>query len=246
MSHNLRRRRTLAALLSSLLLPLALIAFPGAAAADEPIPTSTSLGLSGGTSYGEPQTFTATIISDQGTPTGSVTIRVNGGGVVADDLPVDSNGVAEVTLPAQEVGLVQYVADFHGTDGFADSSGFAFTVISNSGVVLAPEPTIAQLSPGTIKLTLTMSAYARTLSGAPIAGEQLTFSVFGKQPNLFDFGGGTVVCRAVTNAAGFASCKGAGVGGAIVSLLAGGSYVTHFRGVGYDFSSAKAKVLILG
>jgi hypothetical protein len=91
-----------------------------------------------------------------------------------------------------------------------------------------------------------MSATATRLDGTPISGEELTFSVFGKQPDLFDFGGGKVICRAITDAEGFASCRGAGTTGSILSILAGGSWVTHFRNNQYEFRSVKAPVVQTG
>ncbi|MCW2787139.1 MAG: hypothetical protein JWP74_3656 [Marmoricola sp.] len=239
--------RTIAVLATALLVPVALAAAPLSASADGGIATSTSLSISGGDSYGDPMTLTAVVTSDGGTPTGSVTFSVDGGGTLASDVAVDPAGEATATVPATVTGLAGYHADFTGTGGFADSSGSALHVTANAGLVLKPEPSVLEISRSNpLKVTLTLSAHATRIDGTPVAGEPLTFSVLGKQPNLFDFGGGRVICTATTNADGFASCGGAGLGGAVVSLLAGGSYVTHFRGVGYDFSSAKAKVIVLG
>lgn len=240
-----RPGRRIVAVLASLVVSFGIALVPLQAYADT-IPTSTMLQISGA-SYGDPLTFTATVTSESGTPTGSVTFTEDDGDVIAEDVAVDSDGVASVTMVATQTGLTGYHAHFTGTDGYGASSGFSLHNTVIAGMVLNPEPSVLEISKrNPLKINLTLSAYASRFDGSPVVGEPLTFSVLGKQPNLFDFGGGTVICTAVTDADGFASCGGAGLGGAVVSLLAGGSYVTHFRSERYGFSSAKAKVILLG
>lgn len=248
MTNRTRRAgRTVLAVLAALAMSFGVAAIPYSASADA-IPTSTSLVITGGYQYGDPIRYTATVTSDSGIPTGTVTFSGDAG-VIAADVPVGANGVAEYVGTTTVLGLGGYTAAFTGSGGYGDSSDFALHQSFPASLVLKPEPSILEISKkNPLKITLTLSAYATRPDGTPIAGEQLTFSVFGKQPNIFDFGGGTVICHAVTNAQGFASCGGAGIAGAVVSLLAGGSYVTHFNfgSQNYGFSSAKAKVIILG
>lgn len=246
MTNRTRRTvRSVVAVFAVLLLPVGLAAVPLAATA-ETIATTTSLSITGGYQYGDPITYTATVSSGSGTPVGTVTFSRDGE-VIAADVPVDEDGVAEYTGTVEVLGLYGNTADFTGTAGYGDSSGFSLYQSFEATLVLDPEPTVLEISrKNPLKLTLTLSAYATRLDGTPVAGEWLTFSVLGKQPNLFDFGGGTVICHAVTDEKGFASCGGSGLGGAVVSLLAGGSYVTHFVSSHYFFSSAKAKVIVLG
>jgi hypothetical protein len=248
MSNRTRRTvRTVIALLAALVAPFALAAIPVTAQAADLTPTSTALTIQGGFSFGDPVTYTATVTSQAGTPTGSVTFTVDGGATIASDVPVDGSGVATVTTTATATGLTAFHADFTGTGGFADSSGLALNNTTAASLVLHPVPSVLEISRSNpLKITLTLSSWATRLDGTPVVGEELTFSVLGKQPNLFDFGGGSVICTAVTNAQGYASCGGKGVFGAIVSLLSGGSYVTHFSDDDYGFSSDKAKVIVLG
>jgi len=246
MTNRTRRAvRSVLAVLAALAMSFGVAAIPYSATADT-IPTTTSLSITGGYQYGDPITYTATVTSDSGTPTGTVTFSSEGT-TIAADVPVDANGVAEYTGTTTALGLSGFTAAFTGTGGYGDSTGFTLHQSFPASLVLKPEPSVLEISRrNPLKITLTLSAYATRLDGTPIVGESLTFSVLGKQPNLFDFGGGTVICQAVTNAQGFASCGGAGIGGAVVSLLAGGSYVTHFNSPTYFFNSAKAKVIILG
>lgn len=114
-------------------------------------------------------------------------------------------------------------------------------------VALVPEATV--LAPG-LRPTLTMSAHLTVLStGEPIPGRRLVFKVFGTEPGgMFDLGGGVVVCEAVTDATGFATCAGGGLLGSALSVLAGRSYVVHFPdgSAPYGFGSATAPVVQLG
>lgn len=108
-----------------------------------------------------------------------------------------------------------------------------------------PEPTV--LAPG-LRPTLTMSARLTVRdTDVPIPGRPMVFKVFGTEPvNVFDRGGGIVVCQAVTDANGFASCKGQGLLGAVLSLLAGRSYAIHmWDGGQYSFNWAEAPVIQL-
>lgn len=160
---------------------------------------------------------------------------------MGEPVPLDASGAAVHAGPAV-VGLHTYRAEFVGTGGYADSSVEAFNMTIASGMVIRPEPTI--LAPG-LRPTLTMSAHAEDMRGRPAVGEALTFSVFGQPPNPFDFGGGRVVCHAVTDERGFASCRGKGLVGSVLSLLAARSYVSHARTAEYGFSVAVAPVIRL-
>ena len=113
-----------------------------------------------------------------------------------------------------------------GTGGFARSEVTQFHVTIASALVFHPEPTI--LAPG-LRPTLTLSAYAEDLRGRPVVGEMLTLSVLGDPPNPFDFGGGRVVCNAVTDQRGYASCRGKGLVASVLTLLGAPSYVSHQR-----------------
>jgi hypothetical protein len=107
--------------------------------------------------------------------------------------------------------------------------------------VLAPEPTVAQLSLTSPKVTLTMSTSYRHLDGTPVAGVQLVFT-HTRPTSLFDRDLGKVfLCSATTDANGFASCKGSGTLGAVLSLLVA-TYVTDTS----TGNNAKMPVIVTG
>jgi hypothetical protein len=207
----------------------------------ETVPTTTALVVQGGGLYGDELVLTATVASDAGVPTGSVRFLDNNQ-PMGDPVPLDDTGAAVHTSPAV-VGLHSYRAEFVGTGEYADSSASAFHVTIASGLVIRPEPTI--LAPG-LRPTLTMSAHAEDVRGRPVAGEALTFKVFGRMPNPFDTGGGQVVCTAITDERGFATCGPRGLVGSVLSLLAARSYVSHLSTPEYGFSAAVAPVIRLG
>jgi hypothetical protein len=184
--------------------------------------------------------LTAIVTSDSGTPTGAVQF-VDGDKAMGDPVPLDASGKA-VHSSRAVVGLHSYRAEFLGTGGFSASSDSAFHVTIASGMVIRPEPTI--LAPG-LRPTLTMSAHAEDVRGRPVVGETLAFKVFGRMPNPFDTGGGRVICHAVTDQHGFASCRGSGLVGSVLSLLAGRSYAWHQISANYGFSAAAAPVIRL-
>ncbi len=209
-------------------------------AADDPVATTTSLEVQGGGVYGDELVLDATVTSDSGTPTGSVQFYDTGSAMGAP-VPLGSAGTA-VHTSAAVAGLHSYRAEFVGTGGFVGSEDTQFHVTIASALVLHPEPTI--LAPG-LRPTLTLSAYAEDMRGRPVVGETLTLSVLGDPPNPFDFGGGRVVCNAVTDQRGYASCRGKGLVASVLTLLGAPSYVSHQRTANYGFGVATAPVIRL-
>ena len=209
-------------------------------AAADPVATTTSLEIQGGGVYGDELVLSATVTSDAGTPTGSVQF-LDSGEPMGEPVPLGSEGTA-VHTSAAVTGLHSYRAVFVGTDGFAGSEATQFHVTIASALVLHAEPTI--LAPG-LRPTLTLSAYAEDTRGRPVVGETLTLSVLGDPPNPFDFGGGHVVCNAVTDQRGFASCRGRGLVASVLTLLGAPSYVSHSRTGNYGFGVASAPVIRL-
>ncbi|TWH04966.1 Ig-like domain-containing protein [Nocardioides sp. J9] len=237
-------RAVLATLTALLLTGLAAgspLAVP-AGAAGEPA-TTTTLVVSGGTSYGVDIVLTAHVTSEAGVPVGTVTFSIDGGEVLAEDVPVDASGTASATVPADYVALARYRAAFTG-DGFGDSEAAEFTYVPRAAVRLDAEPTVLRTSGVGSPLTLTLAAWVRRADdGRPVAGEPVTFKILGGQPDLFSMNGGTVVCDAVTDARGYATCGGKATLAAVLSLLTGGAWVSHPRLGGYEFTSAKVPVI---
>jgi hypothetical protein len=221
----------LAAGLASFLVPVS------SAAADEPVPTTTTLTIKGGRTYGDTMTLTATIRA-AGKPSGTVQFGIRPSSS-ADPVPmgepvaVAASGRATYTF-RPGTGPVTYTATFVGAGNFAGSAAEQFFVTGASGVRLAGRGTIV----AGLRSTLTPSAYARHLgSGRPAEGVRLTFTAGGRMPNLFDYGGGEVICAAVTDAKGFASCGAAGVRPASF-WRANKAYVASARDGYYGFSAA--------
>lgn len=236
------------AALVALVLPLAVTAT--AADADAPIPTTTySEGNEFPIAYGDTIYLSAFVYSDSGTPTGTVTFTDDRGQVLAADVPVDGEGQADAQGVADFVGTRTYLLSFHGTGGYGGSSSTRTARCCFSG--LDPQPTVARISTtgGRPQVTLTTSAYLRSYQDfgrlSPVAGQTLVFTVGGRKPSGTSLGGGTVVCRATTDVWGFASCRGKGTIGALASVLAGGSWVTHPY-AGRNDDSVKAKVIAVG
>lgn len=248
MSNRTRRAvRTVPAVIAALLMPFALAAFPVSAHADDPVPTSTALAISGGASYGDPMTLRAVVTSGAGTPTGSVTFSIDGGAAIASGVPVDATGQASVTTTAKVTGLTGYRAAFSGSGAFGDSTGFTLLDTSQAGVVLKPDPSLLQINRTSVP-TLTMSLSGRVLNanGSPAVGVEVLFSVFGRQPTMFDFGGSQIVCATNTDAQGYARCGPYQSRiGSVVALLAGGAFMTSFGGADYAFGSTRVPIIVL-
>lgn len=106
-------------------------------------------------------------------------------------------------------------------------------IVDPNAVTWGPEPTVARIGPG-LKLTLTLATHVYDLQGVPKAGERIKFTLVAPWPGLFTEPrpglGAIEVCEAVTDANGFASCKGKGLLASIVSILAGGAWATRLSG----------------
>ena len=236
-------RRTRSRLLSGLaagvglVAGLAVLAPVAPAAADEPVPTTTTLTVKGGRTYGDTMTLTATVRAASGKPSGTVQFATQPG-LHADPVPlgapvaVDRGGKATYAFRPGP-GLTTYTATFVGA-GFAGSSDEQLASTTASGVRLVGRGTIV----AGLRSSLTPSAFARHLaSGRPAQGVQLTFTAGGRMPNLFDYGGGEYICSAVTDARGFASCGAEGLRPA--SFWRGTkAYVASARDGFYGFSAA--------
>lgn len=239
-THDVRWSATAALVgLVGLVAGLAAVLVPVApAAADEPAPTTTVLTIKGGGTYGDTMTLTATVSSSAGRPAGTVQFGLRPS-LAADPValgapvPVDRSGRATYRFEPGP-GPASYTATFVGSGGFGDSVDEQFFVTAASGVRLAGRGTIA----AGLRRSLTPSAYARHLgSGRPAEGVLLTFTAGGRMPNLFDYGGGEVICTALTDARGFASCGSAGLRPASF-WRSTKAYVAAARDGRYAFSAA--------
>jgi hypothetical protein len=85
--------------------------------------TTTTVGSSPNPSvFGQAVTFTGTVSSGAGTPTGTVTF-LEGATVLASAVAVDATGHASVSSPTLPAGTHVITANFTGSNGWANSSG---------------------------------------------------------------------------------------------------------------------------
>jgi hypothetical protein len=221
--------RLIATIAAALVLPFLALVAP--AHADPPIPTysnvypynilddDTSIGLS---------SSVYRVGSSLGGIQGTVTFRDDQGNVLAADLPVSpANGYAHIDIPKPTQPTTFYV-DFHGTDGFADSTGTRlYTPSFLHTVNVVPEPTIMKITAGSPQLTLTLAAYARFKDGTPAPGVTVYFNgpCLLRDPSRGMCEIPLKWCQAVSDANGLASCQGAGTFASIVSILNGAVYL---------------------
>ncbi|MFL6061270.1 MAG: hypothetical protein ACJ72E_08570 [Marmoricola sp.] len=162
--------------------------------------------------------------------TGTFTFRDDTGAVLATDVPVSVENGYGVTYVPKPTRPTTYYVDFHGTGGWGDSTDSAlYYPSSRRTVTVTPEATILKITAGSPQLTLTLSARARFNDGTGAPGVAVSFDgpcllrdpVHGfcqSQPLHW--------CTAVSDDNGFASCRGSGLLGSIVSILKGSVVMT--------------------
>lgn len=168
--------------------------------------------------------------------TGTVTFRDGDGTVLASGVPVaPDNGYAQAYIP-KPTQPTTYFADFHATGAWVDSTstGVLYTPYRFRTVIVTPEPTLLKVTSGSPQLTLTLSAYARFKDGTPAPGVTVYFSGDCLIPGPRMCQLMLQYCKAVTDWQGFASCKGAGTLGSVVSILGGSVWMSaHSSNRGY-------------
>jgi len=185
--------------------------------------------------YGQTVTFTATVSSAAGIPTGTVaftagTATIAGCGAV----PLASNGTASCASAALNAASYGVVASYSGSVNYSASSSASLTQLVNQA------PTALTATPGLLGLTPTLevellklnATLIDTYTNLPVAGQTISFSA-----------GGKVVCTATTGANGVATCSGLAPW---LSAVLGLSYEANFVG-GTDYlpSAATASLLEL-
>jgi hypothetical protein len=244
---KLSTRRLIALALAALLVPLVVAVSPAAAADPDtdPAATLTRVFRSGGPF---PRTIgmNARVRSDAGVPAGTITFYEVGDPTPVDDpIPVDATGLASTYVgtpagPSPEP--VFYRAVFHATGGFADSEG---TEGDGGALVVDPEPTILGIGgPLLLKLPLTTSAYIRRADGVPEEGTIVYFSQYGSvnsdNPKV------KMVCVAIADINGLATCKGEGAGPAVLSVLGAGVWATAVDYANLVYVEQRLPVIKLG
>jgi hypothetical protein len=154
------------------------------------VTTTTTSGPSSST-YGQPVTYTAAVLSS-GTPVtaGTVTFE-NGNTPISPALPLDANGQATFSTATLNAGSYTITAAYSGTPDGAGTTGFGASTTGTS-VIVNPAPLIAA--------AVNVSATA----GAPWSGSVATFSnpdPFGSAASytaVIDWGDGTTSSGAVS------------------------------------------------
>jgi Bacterial Ig-like domain (group 3) len=198
-------------------------------------PTTTSVVVAPSPSgFSQPVTVTATVSPSDGG--GSVSFYANGAAIAgcsAQPLAATPNGyTATCTTTTLPLGDDVVAADYSGDAQYAASSGSAATVVGRGTTTLTATPAqLVRAKGGTYSMTLqaTLTAY-----GAPVAGRTVVFTADGTQ---------TVLCSAVTDSAGVASCGAVVTAMAVYRTLIRGGYTATFSGDSqYLGSSAQASV----
>lgn len=189
--------------------------------------TSTTLSASPTTTtYGSPVTLTASVASSDGS--GNVQFFANGTALPGcAAVALNASDAAACTTTGLAGGTDSVTADYSG-DGASFASGSAPVVIT-----VNPAPTSLKAQPAVVAgkhpSVLTLSATLLTASN-PVAGQLITMMA-----------GKVLVCSAVTNASGVASCNGASQ---VLAVLANKGYTATFAGNSdYQPSSSKGGIV---
>jgi hypothetical protein len=189
------------------------------------IGTSTAITSSANPSaWGGAVTFTATVTPASGAGPGvGGTVTFSDGSTVLGTAPISDVGghfIATYSISTLAVGTHSVTASYSGAAdyGAGASSALTQTVNKAATTITASEAGVN----GTVSATLTSA-------NGPLAGQALVFTA-----------GSTLLCGAVTNASGVASCTASGL--TVLTLDADGSYTASFAGnTDYAATSAKGK-----
>lgn len=236
------RRGRFGVILAALLLPLLALASPARAA--DPIPTTTSLHMTGDNEPGGTILLLAIVTADSGTPAGTVTFT---GSFPTQSAPVGPDGHATVTI-AGTGGDIVGTASFVGTGGYGDSISRTITWPAPDSTTWHPEPTIARIGGAFgLQLTLTMAARITNAYGFPRVGVPVTFTLLGPLPAFPNPSTRPAieVCKAITDANGRATCGGKAAVGSILSVLTG-AYANRLSGPFPTGEHTKLPVILAG
>jgi hypothetical protein len=128
---------------------------------------------------------------------------------------LDEAGRASIVAPGLAAGTHTITATYKGSASFLGSSNSLAQTVQRTGVVITADPAVVTVLGPANRLYLTFTARMTTSAGQPIAGRTLTFRT-----------GTALVCSAVTNAEGVATCGG--IQGALAAVPNG--YTASFAG----------------
>jgi hypothetical protein len=203
--------------------PFANLVVPALVGVTSPVPTPTSTALSSSvnpTAFGESVTFTATMTSSGGTPTGSVTFML---GSTALSTVTLSNGSATFTTSALPVGGDSLTATYGGNTTFATSASgpLVQTVVASATTVSLA----SSLNPSTSGQSVTFTA--TVAASAPGAGTPT----------------GTVTFLDGTTTLGTGTLSGGVATFSISTLAVGGHNITAAYGGDGNFTTSTSAIL---
>jgi len=180
--------------------------------------TSTAVSSSPNPStYGSNVTFTATVTSAGGTPTGSVVFTIDGS--AGSPVTVDGNGQATYSTTSLSVGSHTVSAAFTGTNGYGNSSGNgtnqSVTATTSTAVGSSPNPSSVGTS---VTFTATVTSAGGTPTGSVVftidgsAGSPVTVNGSGQasySTSSLSVGSHTV-SAAFTGTGGYSNSSGNG------------------------------------
>ena len=206
------------------------------------VPTTTAAAAAPNPStYGQPVTITATVapsipssVSGLGEPTGNVTFADGSTILGTASLNGASPDVAQITVSSLAVGTHHISAAYAGTANYASSESAPLAlVVRKAPTAVSATPALMSISPFGLDM-FTLSATLRSeVTGASLAGQPVVFSA-----------GSTVLCRAVTNASGKATCDVFADPADVLAMLQANGYTASFAGsIDYLPSATSAPLL---
>ncbi|MHB8329830.1 MAG: DUF7619 domain-containing protein, partial [Acidimicrobiales bacterium] len=223
-----------------------------------PAPTTTAVSAPATVSYGQPATLRATVTTTApgvaNPPAGDKVILALHQGSSAPSscvatLPGGTTDTASCTIPAGlDAGTYQVVATYQGSGASGGDPNYLTSSNDTGSLVVDPAPTALVAAAVSVIQSLTGSkvTYSAALSskvtGQPLSGEQVAFSIPGTGATLGSLTGAS--CSATTDVQGVASCT-VSVLNVVPGALSGG-YEAAFAGTGNYLGSKATGALVVG
>ncbi|MHB8329815.1 MAG: Ig-like domain repeat protein, partial [Acidimicrobiales bacterium] len=189
------------------------------------IPTTTTVSSSPDPSlYGQSVTFSADVSPSAGT--GTVAFEVDGSAVAGCESeplqPAHGGGyAASCTTASLAVGTHPVGASYSGAAPYFPSSGAVSggQVVHRAPSSISATPALASTSPFGLDLFSLSATLSSEVTKAGLSGQSVVFSA-----------GSSVLCRAVTDAQGTATCDAAADPADVLAILGAGGYRVAFAG----------------
>ena len=171
--------------------------------------------------YGEPVTLSATVSPSDGG--GTLSFSADGSPIAScgGEKLVEMRGSyqATCTTASLSVGHHALSASYSGDAGYLSSSGSLTQSVDPAPTTLSATPALASLSPFGLNLFNLSATLSSEVTKAGLAGQPVVFSA-----------GSSVLCRAVTNASGTATCDALADPADVPALLGADGYQVAYPG----------------